>query len=300
MAVLSALQNGVWTSEAAKINFIRNSVTGIAFDIVAERADPDLSMNKNPYQSHTEILEDLVRTFGSNEKARLAQGKLFAANAYQRADESYNNFLARFNADFRCLRMDDDHLMIHLKRLMRPDLSRNAANAGVIDANLHAFNDRVRRIEADRQYNREQERFRPSATDTQSRFSRRYRDQYRERDRDRPTNRDRDRARRDRDNGDRDRKKTRDSNTRLDATPKKYKRTRKEHDQIVERNGCLGCGQQGHKANSPDCPRYGKDPVPSKDIAYLKSATVWEDEEGSLDGDFESDLDDSENEQFLG
>jgi hypothetical protein len=280
MAVLSALQDGVWTLEAAKISFIRNHVTGVAFDIVAERADPDPTYNTNPYMTHTEILQDLTQSFGTGEKARLAQSKLFAESAYQTADESYTQFLARFNASFRCLRMDEATTLMHIKRLMKPELSRNAVNAGVTDANLQAFHNRVRRIEADRQYFKEQDRFRPTASATRRHEQEtRYRtSRDRPRDRDRDNNRDRDKNR-----GDRGKKQDNrgeyDRSSRLDEVMKKYQRSKDDYSKLRKNKACLACGQLGHRAEVDECPRKGKSPVPSKDIVFCKAATLRDDDD---------------------
>ena len=50
MAIISAIRSCPWLSDWAKIDFIRNLTEGEAFNNIAYRANPDYTVNKNPYK----------------------------------------------------------------------------------------------------------------------------------------------------------------------------------------------------------------------------------------------------------
>ena len=68
MAVTSALRSCQWTSDWAKIDFIRNLLEGNAFHNVAVRADPDFSINTQPYRDNIELIGDLASLYGGADK----------------------------------------------------------------------------------------------------------------------------------------------------------------------------------------------------------------------------------------
>lgn len=127
-----------------EIDYTRDHLGGEAYDTIENRADPE---SGDPYYSLEDMLRDLELLYGEKNKVAKAEAKLKDNNfrmAVVNRSETFEQFVARFNAAVAPLRLDDEAKIRHLRWGMTKGLQRGTAHLSGIKTDYHAFVEGVR------------------------------------------------------------------------------------------------------------------------------------------------------------
>ena len=152
MSILSKIRNnpGYFTNEWRIIDYIRESVSGTAFNIIKARCDPE---GTYPYTQHKETLRDLDGSFAVHDLVGQSYAKLGSREmrmGYNNPKETFEEYYGRFLSCIGPLQLEDRHKIEILKSNLTERLAeRTSGLAGTNNMNFTLFCNNLKATDID-------------------------------------------------------------------------------------------------------------------------------------------------------
>lgn len=260
------LETKVWTcardfpTEQHKINYARDHCKKLAYKTIKHRA---LRSSTDPYLTLQELIQDLENAFGETDEHSKAINELFASSFSMKKNESFDEFLARFNSQMAGLNFDDEFKISQLRRTITDRLNYGMEHLTRCK-NYRVFCDEARGVyDLDKRLDEKKKGVPRSET------SRAYTTE---------------------------KGPTRTGRSAPRAKPLSAPIGRlPAHVQakIMAIGGCWKCLKPGHKKNDDDAP-YKDDPPLSREQAIARLASIGAEWDGEDPAEYETDLEDTQ------
>ena len=151
MSISSKIRNNpnYFVNEGRIIDYIRESVSGTAFNIIKARCDP---MGTYPYNNHGETLRDLDGAFAVHDlvgRSYAQLGSKAMKMGYTNPRETFDEYYGRFLSCISPLGMDDRHKIETLKQNLPERLAQRIAGLSSTGISFDSFCANLKATDAD-------------------------------------------------------------------------------------------------------------------------------------------------------
>ena len=149
MSITSKVRNNqsYFTNEWRIIDYIRESVSGTAFNAIKSRCDIN---GTYPYQNHREVLSDLDNIFAIHDLIGRTYAKVNSQEMKMGPKEPFEEYYGRFLSCISPLRLDDRHKIELLKLNLTKRLSlRTSGLAGSTNVSFNEFCNNLKATDLD-------------------------------------------------------------------------------------------------------------------------------------------------------